>query len=74
MGKCCEDDLHITNYGSSGFWSELEQPEASVKLAVLWLGYGKPLNTFNIREVIGDTAIAKMADMGGCGHAQRLAA
>jgi len=63
VGKCCGDSQHITNFGSSGFWSELERPETSVSSAILSLEYDRPLTVFNIREVIGDTVLADMAEM-----------
>jgi len=40
-GKCCKDDMHITNYGTKGFWSELDRPELSVKTAIAALDYEK---------------------------------
>ena len=67
VGKCCRDELHISNFGSSGFWSELERPATSAKQAVMSLGHKKAVFTFNIREVISDTALAEMAELEGAG-------
>jgi len=63
VGKCCGDVQHITNFGTSGFWAELERPETSVNSAIVSLDYEKSLTIFNIKEVIGDTALAHMAEM-----------
>jgi len=55
--------MHITNYGTKGFWSELDRPELSVKTAIAALDCEKELRTFKLSDVIGDTALSDIAEL-----------
>jgi hypothetical protein len=66
-GKCCKDEMHITNYGTKGFWSELDRPDLSVKTEISALEYDKELSIFKLSDVIGDTVLSDMAGEHGHG-------
>jgi len=62
--KCCSDSSHLTNYGTDSFWMELERPETAVKLAIASLSYERQLKTFRIQDVVGDTDLSEITEMG----------